>query len=418
MIKELFLPGDILLPEGVDMGLWSAPACDQYTAEPEYWDALEAQSAGLPSALWLMLPEAYLGIRDTSAQTDKALKAMEDYLSGGVFRELKDSYIYIERLLPGGALRRGLLGLVDLEGYDYSPASVSPVRATEATVESRLPPRTAVRQRANLEMPHILMLADDIGDVVLNTAALSAGELLYDFDLRGGYGHIRGRRIAGEAALAVKAALDALGSDAALTEKFGSVPQSPIILAMGDGNHSLAAAKQWYESLKASLGPAALSHPARYALAELVNVRDAAVDFQPIHRLIAGTDTAGFLESASRFWRAQGGTAGERTVALLSSRGEIKLPVGGLSLGKLVSAADEFCSAYIAEHGGSPDYIHGDASLRRLAVREGCCGILLPPVDKGEFFKSVMVGGPLPKKSFSIGGAADKRCYLECRRIK
>ncbi len=372
-MKDIFTPADILLPkEGTDMTKWAAVACDQYSARPEYWETMSEYVGDAPSALRLMLPEAYLNAPDVEARKAALCRAMEDYLVGDIFRNISDSYVYVERTLPNSKVRRGLVGKLDLEAYDWTAGSTSPVRSTEATVPARLPTRAALRRKAALEMPHIVLFMDDVRDTVMPLAA-GGEELLYDFDLYEGGGHLRGFRVHGAQAAAVKSAIDAL--------------PGPIVFAMGDGNHSLAAAKEHWEALKAA--GAAMDHPARYALAELENLRDGAVEFYPIHRVVFGTDAGGFVETLS-----------------------------GGDTGALVAKADELANAYIAAHGGTVDYIHGEEEARALAAKPGSGAWLLPALDKAELFPHIQTQGNYPKKSFSVGHSLDKRWYVECRKIR
>ncbi|MDR1131726.1 MAG: DUF1015 domain-containing protein, partial [Oscillospiraceae bacterium] len=252
-MTSLFIPGDILLPGAVDMSLWSVIACDQYTAQPDYWDSVGERVGDAPSALRLILPEAYLRTKDAAAETDRINRTMEDYLSGGLFETCEDSYIYLERELSAGGTRRGLLGLIDLEAYDYRANSVSPVHATEGTVESRLPPRVKIREAAGLELPHIVVFIDDPENMVLGD--LSIGDALYDFALMDGGGRVRGARVCGEKARRVQAALERLASPGQLAKRYGKSPKHPVILAVGDGNHSLAAARFCWERLRETLTP-------------------------------------------------------------------------------------------------------------------------------------------------------------------
>lgn len=371
-MKDIFTPADILLPQaGTDMTKWAALACDQFSARPDYWDGMSAWVGDAPSALRLMLPEAYLTAPDAAARKAAAIRTMEDYLVGDVFRKIPDSYIFVERKLPDGTVRRGLVGKLDLEAYDWASGSQPAVRSTEATVRSRLPARVELRRQAALEMPHIVLFMDDEADSVLGV--VQPGETLYDFDLYAGGGHIKGYRVAGPAAEAVQAAVEAL--------------PGPIVFAMGDGNHSLAAAKSLWEELKAAGAPA--GHPARYALAELENLRDGAVRFYPIHRVVFGTDGESFTEELS-----------------------------GDDTGALVAKADALAQAYVAAHGGHVDYIHGEAEARAMAAQPGCGAWLLPALDKAELFPHILRQGNYPKKSFSVGEALDKRWYVECRKIR
>lgn len=394
---RVFTPADILLPRIDDMTKWSCIACDQFTAEPEYWREAERIVGSEPSTLRLMLPEAWLGVRDSAAETRKIYAAMKDYVNRGIFRTVEQSFIYVERTLPSGAVRRGLVGKLDLECYDWAPGSATPVRATEGTVESRLPARVEVRRGATLEMPHIMVFIDDPENAVIPSAA--GGEALYDFELMLGGGRIRGSRVTGEAAERLTAALEA--------------PEGSVRFAMGDGNHSLAAAKRCWEQIKRNLPESELeTHPARYALAEIVNIHDEAVTFEPIHRVLLETVPRGFIEeAAARLPRGKG-----QVVTLLAGRREMEIETG-MPLGALVALVDELLGDWRREHGGEPDYIHGDEEARALGGKPSSVGVLLPRLEKAELFPYITEHGPYPKKSFSIGHARDKRYYLECRAI-
>lgn len=394
---RVFTPADILLPRVDDMTKWSCIACDQFTAEPEYWREAERIVGSEPSTLRLMLPEAWLGVRDSAAETRKIYAAMKDYVNRGIFRTVEQSFIYVERTLPSGAVRRGLVGKLDLECYDWAPGSATPVRATEGTVESRLPARVEVRRGATLEMPHIMVFIDDPENAVIPSAA--GGEVLYDFELMLGGGHIRGSRVTGEAAERLTAALEA--------------PVGSVRFAMGDGNHSLAAAKRCWEQIKRNLPESELeTHPARYALAEIVNIHDEAVTFEPIHRVLLETVPRGFIEeAAARLPRGKG-----QAVTLLAGRREMEIETG-MPLGALAALVDELLGDWRREHGGEPDYIHGDEEARALGGKPSSVGVLLPRLEKAELFPYITEHGPYPKKSFSIGHARDKRYYLECRAI-
>lgn len=394
---RVFTPADILLPRVDDMTKWSCIACDQFTAEPEYWREAERIVGSEPSTLRLMLPEAWLGVRDSAAETRKIYAAMKDYVNRGIFRTVEDSFVYVERTLPSGAVRRGLVGKLDLECYDWAPGSATPVRATEGTVESRLPARVEVRRGATLEMPHIMVFIDDPENAVIPSAA--GREALYDFELMLGGGHIRGSRVTGEAAERLTAALE--------------TPEGSVRFAMGDGNHSLAAAKRCWEQIKRNLPESELeTHPARYALAEIVNIHDEAVTFEPIHRVLLETVPRGFIEeAAARLPRGKG-----QAVTLLAGRREMEIETG-MPLGALVALVDELLGDWRREHGGEPDYIHGDEEARALGGKPSSVGVLLPRLEKAELFPYITEHGPYPKKSFSIGHARDKRYYLECRAI-
>ena len=393
---------DIPLPRAEDMGAWSVIACDQFTSEPEYWAAAEARAAEKPSTLSLMLPEAWLHTARADGADGRIADTMRRYLAEGVFQTVPDSFIYVERTLSDGRVRRGLVAALDLEQYDFTGTQRTSVRSTEGTVEERLPPRVNIRRSAPLEMPHTLLLMDDRTDSVLSLAekAKDAQEKVYDFDLMLGGGHIAGWRVSGETKAAVQSALDALDNAALQREKYGDAAENgKLTFAVGDGNHSLAAAKRFWEEKRETLPESErLADPARFALVEIENIHEPSLDFEPIHRVIFDTDTSAFAAefTARRTeWEAEDKTLGER-----------------------VAAAESFCRAYIAAHGGYIDYIHGDDTARSLGEKPNCAAVLLPPVEKSGLFLCVLKNGALPKKSFSMGNARDKRYYLECRKIR
>lgn len=412
-MKKIFRPADILIPENVDMTAWSVVACDQFTSEPEYWEKAESIVGDKPSTLRLMLPEAYLGKPEAEGSTARINAAMQSYLESGLFKGYKDSYIYVERTISDGRIRRGLIGTLDLDEYDWTKDSASPIRATEGTVEERLPPRVKVRQDAPLEMPHIMVFIDDPEGAVMDAAM--GGEKIYDFDLMLGGGHIAGYLAPDNAR--VDRAVDALSDERTLHEKYDLQGRAPAIFAMGDGNHSLATAKKCWEMLKPTLSAADReNHPARYALVELVNIHDPAISFEPIHKVIFDTDNRDFIAAAKLYFH---GAEGEgHTIRVLSGGREETISLAGFTIGELIGECERFCQRYMKLSGGRIDYVHGDGEAAQLASGPDCAGILLPRMEKAELFPSVIRSGPFPKKSFSIGLGPDKRYYLECRKIK
>ncbi len=423
MNDRIFRPADILLPRVSDMKRWSVVACDQFTSEPAYWQAVDAMVGEAPSALRLILPEAWLERPESARADEKIRAAMQSYLDGGLFRTLPHAFVYTERTQSDGRIRRGLVGALDLEAYDFRNGSTAPVRATEGTVESRLPPRVQVRASAPLELPHVMVLADDPDRSVIEPLADIAAsmEKLYDFTLMMGGGRIVGRLVAGEALRQTEAALSRLAAPEVLARKYGAPGENPLLFAMGDGNHSLAAAKLWWEELKGTLTEEEReTHPARFGLVELVNIHDEAIDFEPIHRVLFDTDAAAFPGAAAAFWEALrgGASGGSHTVTAAAGERRQRFSIEGLTIGQLIAAADEFCTAFIKGHGGRIDYVHGDDTAGQLAAQPGCCAVLLPAMDKSELFPSVIRSGAFPRKSFSVGTARDKRYYLECRRIR
>lgn len=417
-MERIFIPGDILLPQNVDMTLWSVIACDQFTSQPEYWDGVDKRVGESPSTLRLMLPEAYLETRGSEAETRKINAAMEKYLSESVFETLRDSYIYLERDMTVGGKRRGILGILDLEAYDYRSDAKTPVRCTEGTVESRLPPRVMVRQGAAIEMPHAVVFVDDPEWTMHR--GMESCELLYDFELMDGGGRIVGRRVAGEAAKAVEAAFMGLCDSDYLEKRYALNGREPVIIAMGDGNHSLATAKLCWEWLKRGLSEAEKqANPARYSLVELVNIHDETVKFEPIHRVVFETDTRMFFYEALAFFKSASKKEGENhEITLLCGSERRAASVTGRTIGETISLAQNFCEDYVNRFGGRLDYIHDDDSAVSMSEKAGCCGLLLPSPEKDELFGSIIQSGAFPAKSFSIGPARDKRYYLECRKIK
>lgn len=417
-MDKLFIPGNILLPKNADMRLWSVIACDQYTSQPEYWDTLASKVGNAPSTLKLILPEAYLETKETLAETEKINRTMKEYLDAGVFITIENSYIYVERALTADKTRCGLVGLIDLEAYNYRPDSASPVRATEGTVESRLPPRVKIREGACLELPHIIVFIDDPENTVFK--GLDEGEKLYDFDLIDDGGHITGKRVCGEKAERVQSALSALTEPEYLEKRYALKGKAPVVIAMGDGNHSLATARLCWEKIRETLTPAEReSHPARFGLAELVNIHDPSITFEPIHRVLFETESESYFAEAKSFLeglKGEGKTSHKIVLACGGLTEEIF--VTGLTIGNLIAASQRFCVEYIRTHGGRLDYIHDDDTALEMARRSGCAGLLLPGMDKNELFPSIMESGAFPPKSFSIGPARDKRYYFECKKIK
>lgn len=403
MTSNIFQPADILLPADADMTRWSVIACDQFTSDRRYWEQAESIVGPAPSTLRLMLPEYYLGKCDEDAATARIQQTMRDYLEQNLFQVFPHSIIYLERILPNGIKRRGLIGQVDLEQYDYAKYSATPIRATEGTVESRLPARVRVRREAALEMPHIMLFFNNRSDSVMQRAEALAGETVYDFDLMLGGGHVLGRRISGADA-------DALA--AFISEQTG---RDQLQYAVGDGNHSLAAARKlWLEKRESLDASQRLVDPARFALVELVNIHDPAISFEPIHRTLFHTDAVHFVDAARS---ALEDPSGHRCITLLTADKTLQIPVKGATVGNTIDLVETFCRTYIASHGGELDYIHGDQETIDLATGPDAAGILLPLMEKEDLFASVARTGPFPKKSFSIGLGPDKRYYLECRKL-
>jgi uncharacterized protein (DUF1015 family) len=414
-----FYPADLLIPQGVDLEKWSVVACDQYTSEPEYWNRVEKMVGEAPSTLRLILPESKLESPQVAEEIAKINRTMEDYWNAGLFRTLSDSLVYVERTQRDGKLRRGLVGMVDLEDYDYTPGSSTLIRATEGTVLSRIPPRVKVREGALLELPHIMLLIDDRQHTVIEplTENTSDMEQVYDFQLMEGGGHLSGWKL-GEAQLPqVAQALRMLGDPAAFEARYQLKNQPVLLYATGDGNHSLATAKTVYEELKQAGSP--LAAQARYALAEVVNLHDAALEFEPIHRVVFGVEPKKLLEDLKQsFPGAFEGEGEGHVLRCVTAQGEgtvtVPNPKAQLPVGTLQGWLDD----YVAKTGCKVDYIHGEQVTRQLGSQPGNVGFLLPPMGKEELFRTVIADGVLPRKTFSMGEAWDKRFYLEARKIR
>ena len=403
--RTAFRSADILLPKCKDMSKWSVVACDQYTSQPEYWKKVDEYVGDAPSSLRLVLPEVFLGRKDTSARISGINKKIREYLSAGLFEEYKDSMIYVERTQSDGKIRRGIVGAIDLEQYNYRAGSRSQVRATEATVEERIPPRLEIRKDAELELPHIMILIDDPGFTVVEPLAEKPLKRLYGFKLMAGGGSIDGFLMDKESIAGVDEAL------AKLSEK------SPLLFAMGDGNHSLATAKEHYERLKkAHPGEDMSNHPARYALCEIVNLHSEALEFEAIHRLVKVDDPYKFVLEMSMALGLTGVPCPQR-VRIHRNYTVRDLYIGSPTSELAVGSVQNFLDSYLRENGGSIDYIHGADVLRRLSGEDGAIGFEFLPIEKEELFPAVANGGALPRKTFSMGSAEDKRYYLEARKI-
>lgn len=411
---SIFKRADILLPADVPMEKWAVIACDQFTSDELYWKRVRSQAGDGPSAVHMILPEAELGTEGEAEKIAAINGAMVRYLHEGLFETYPQSFIYVERTLQNGTVRPGLVGAVDLEAYDYKPGSVSPIRATEKTVLERIPPRQRVRRDAVLEFPHVLMLCDDDQKQLIEPIRAVKDELplLYDFDLMENGGHITGWLVQGAAADAFAQRFAAFTE--AVPGKYADLDSAPVVLAVGDGNHSLATAKSCYEELKANNPGKDLSTwAARYALVELENIHDDSQVFEPIHRIMFRVDGNQLMRDLSALQGSDGyavqviHNGREETITLDRSRGEMA-----------VAVLQPFLDEWLAKNGGQIDYIHGDEELRRLARQEGSVGFLLPPMEKHELFRGVIAGGVLPRKTFSMGHAREKRYYLEGRMIK
>ena len=412
-MMNIFTAADILLPHtSYPLEKWAVVACDQFTSEPEYWQQVRTIADGFYSAVNLVLPEAELGMRGSS-DIEKIHNTMLQYMQDGVYEEIPGAFVYVERRQADGSLRKGIVGCLDLEAYDFHPDSGAPVRASEQTVTERIPARVAVREDAQTETSHVILYADDEKDSLIGTAgqAKEKGRLLYDFDLMMEGGRIAGWLLDAQTASELAFALQVYYAQQ--EEKAAQLGKAPLYFAVGDGNHSLAAAKACYEKAKTA-DPSAASSPLRYALVELENVHDTAQVFHPIHRILRGIDPGAFLKELRAVSEQSSGQAIE--VPVLTADGEEILVFHAEDPAGLIIELQHFMDVFVRENGGEIDYIHGSETLRRM-IGAGCAGILMPLIGKKDFFRDIMMEGCFARKSFSIGSARDKRYYLEVRSL-
>jgi hypothetical protein len=430
MIPEIYLPRP-----GIDLEKWAVIACDQFTSEPEYWREVERIVGEAPSTLNLTFPEIHLEAPGKDERIQKIQSTMRTYLSDGSLEPV-EGILYVERRVQGG-MRRGLLLALDLERYDYNKGSASLIRATEGTIVDRLPPRMRIREGAALELPHILVLIDDPERTVIEPIAGGKPALHqeYDFDLMLGSGHLTGFTLDSEWEQRVITSLRGLARQQTFSAKYGVAANEPVLLfAMGDGNHSLATAKAVWEKIKPQVG---MDHPARYALVEIENVHDEGLNFAPIHRvlfhvkkdLVASLkstfgpdfsyDSVGTAQDMAS--RVDHGAGSSQSAGLIQSGVapkfgviEIAHPSSNLAVGTLQGFLDVF-----VKNGGAEriDYVHGGEVAVRLGSDSGNAAFYLPAMSKASLFKTVILDGVLPRKTFSMGEARDKRFYMEARKI-
>ena len=459
LVPEILLP-----PQGTDTYKWAVVACDQFTSQKEYWEEARRIIGDAPSTLDLILPEAWLGAQDEQERIARIKEKMQEYLHNGTLVKQPQGFVLVERTAAGNT-RHGLVMALDLEKYDYSKSSGTLIRATEGTIVERIPPRLRIREGAAVELPHILVLIDDPEETVIEplTAQAEKLPLLYDTDLMLGGGHISGRLVSGEKEImGVLEALTALSDKAAFEKKYGSKPV--LLFAMGDGNHSLATAKANWEKIKATLPEEQREdHPARYALIELNNVHDKGIVFEAIHRNVFGIPGEKLVEALLQdskpayirvgrnpvediyqednvpFVMDRATVLREGSDVAIIACGEMVRPAAGgekhvipfyygdksgafivtepavqLAVGTLQNAID----AVLKELGGEVDYIHGIDVVKELAQKPDTTGFLLPDMEKSELFPTVVYDGALPRKTFSMGEAAEKRYYMEARLLE
>ena len=417
----------IMLPDSkCELEKWAVVACDQYTSERGYWEKVADLTKGNPSTYNIIFPEVYLEDGDGDTRINTINNNMDNYIQSGTLKELEDCFILVDRKTTHAQSRKGLMVALDLECYDYTKGSCTLIRATEGTVIDRLPPRIKIRQNAPIELPHIMVLIDDPDRKVIEPLAQKADKLekLYDFELMMDGGHIKGYRVSDQGDLSsVAEALSQLAELDSFRKKYDLENQKDVLLfAVGDGNHSLASAKGHWENVKSCLSyEEQQNHPARYALVELINVHDEGLVFEPIHRVLFNVDSKNLLNEFSAYCKNKSGGRNSQPHTFLyitsEGSGEIAVdnPVSNLEVGTLQS----FLDFYMKEHPHVKiDYIHGEDVVTKLGSQPGNMGIYLPSMNKTDLFKTVILDGALPRKTFSMGEAEEKRFYLECRKIK
>ena len=415
-----FKRGNILLPKNTDMTKWSVVACDQYTSEPEYWNDVEKIVGDAPSTLKLTLPEIYLEDENVSERIAKINSNMKALLDEDFFNEYKDSMIYLERTQSDGKIREGLIGVVDLEAYSYEKGAETPIRATEKTVIERIPPRVKIRENAPLELPHIMILIDDDKKQIIENLKnkVSEDDIVYDFDLMKNGGHVKGYLLNEETMDEVDKGLKELADKEVFAKKYDVNNKEVLLFAMGDGNHSLATAKACYEKLKETMSEEEyLNNPARCALVELVNLHSPALEFEAINRVIFNTEPEKLLNSLKEYYQINKDGNGQEIEVITNDVDEkwyIENPKSNIAVGSIQIFLDE----YLKNNEGKIDYIHGEETTKNLAKQSGNVGFIFEAMPKNELFKTVILDGSLPRKTFSMGHSYDKRYYLESRKIK
>ena len=424
---------DVLIPVvSVSREKWAVVACDQYTSQPDYWNQVRQATEGLPSTFHMVLPESYLGKPEEKHHQSQINPIMSAYLQTGLFKQV-EGFIYVERSL-GSKVRQGLIAALDLEQYDFQKDSLSMIRATEGTIIDRLPPRIKIRENAPLEVPHIMVLIDDPLFTVIEPLSAHANDLpkLYDFELMMGGGHLKGYLINNpEIEGGIVSSMVVLAGKDVQNQKY-QPENSPLLYAVGDGNHSLATAKSIWERIKVKVDP---NHPARYALVEIVNIHNEGIAFEPIHRLIKNInkdifqDISHFFSGKLNLKKARDfesivnavkhqngnsqviGSVFDSEIRII----EVLNPLHTLAVGSLQLFLDDLL---IRHPEINLDFIHGEEALFQLGNQPNCMGFYLPAMEKSSLFKSVIKDGPLPRKTFSMGEANEKRFYFECRKIQ
>lgn len=433
----------ILLPrKGVDLKHWAVIACDQYTSDKEYWENLERFVADTPSTLNLIYPEVYLEESDPEARISAINDSMQQYLDQGVLEEQPPGFLLIDRETSEVPSRKGLMVALDLDAYDYNEGATSLIRATEGTILDRLPPRIRVRKNAPIELPHIMVLIDDPQQTVIEPLFEHDLPEAYDVELCCNGGRVQGWHVRDEQVISsVTDALSQLANPEQFARRYNVIDKPVVLYAMGDGNHSFATAKAIWEELKQTADDreAIMNHPARYALIELVNIHDPGLEFEAIHRVVFDCQPAQMLEDMDAYCRTQGGALtvfrcadqvelaarqacetrdGRHLIPFIDDEGMGLLVVEKPKFHLTVATLQAFLDDYLQNNVNARiDYIHGEEPVTRLGSQKGHIGFYLPAISKHDLFKTIILDGALPRKTFSMGEADEKRFYLECRRI-
>ncbi|MBE0500725.1 MAG: DUF1015 domain-containing protein [Desulfuromonadales bacterium] len=435
---------NILLPrQGVDLQHWAVIACDQYTSDKDYWKKLKAFVADSPSTLNLIYPEVYLEETDSEVRIAAINSCMQDYLDQGVLEEQPPGFLLLDRKTSEVPSRKGLIVALDLEGYDYNKGASSLIRATEGTILDRLPPRIRVRNAAPIELPHIMVLIDDPEQTVIEPLFRCNLQPVYDFDLCCNGGRLRGWRVDGPLEIdAVAEALRQLADPDKFARRYDVHDRPVVLYAMGDGNHSFATAKAIWEELKQGAEDRIdiMNHPARYALVELINIHDPGLEFEAIHRVVFDCDPQQLLADMAHYYKGKGSAltllrsadrtelaarqlseteAGRQSILFVDNSGPGLLTIDQPEFHLAVATLQTFLDLYLEQNSKARiDYIHGDEPVTGLGRQIGNIGFYLPAISKHDLFKTIILDGALPRKTFSMGEADEKRFYLECRKIK
>ncbi|MDE5864939.1 MAG: DUF1015 domain-containing protein [Lachnospiraceae bacterium] len=436
----LHVPRMMMPLEGTDLYKWSVIACDQYTSQPEYWKETEHNVGDAPSTLRLTLPEVYLGEDGEAKRVEDIHRTMEQYLQDGILQELPAGFMLVRRNFGKQCSRWGLVAEIDLETYDYKRDAYSLIRPTEMTVEERIPPRLRVRQTASVELPHIMLMIDDPEGAIIEPLVDRRDEFrrIYGTDLMQEGGYVEGWLVPeGKDTEFVMKQAERLADPAVFRKKYDLDREYPLLnFAVGDGNHSMATAKAAWENIKAGLSEEQRSnHPARFCLCEIVNVHDESIEVEPIHRVVFQADTDELLAEAKTYYEKAGcrmtvkeyngkDSHGDETeeahcFTLCSAGGWKTIKVINPKWGIAVATLQSFLDDYLTHHEQSRiDYIHGSDVVESLGTKEGNLGFFLPEIRKEDLFIGVIKDGVLPRKTFSIGEANEKRYYMECKRIR